>query len=164
MKVTKLQLIKINNTLFEVSDLKGVKFAYSISKNKKKLEEEMKALSDMQKPSEGFVEYEKQLRKLVEKCGKRDENNNLIKQVNERGEVGFAIHEDDLIFQKEKEILDNKFKNAIEERNKTQEKIQEILEEEIEIEEFEFHKITFNDLPTDLTANQIDLLDFMILQ
>jgi len=164
MKVTKEKLIHFNNALFEVSDLKGVKFAYAVSKNKKKLSEEMQAIDHAQKPSEDFIEYEKNLRELATKHAKRDEAGEIIHQKNEAGQIGIAIADDDVVFTKAKEALDKKYQKAIKEQEAINNKIQEILEEEVNLEVLNFHQVAISDLPEELTANQIEKLEFMIAE
>ena len=131
-------------------------------KNKKKLETEMTALSDMQKPTEDFVEYEQTLQELAKKHARRNEKGEIEKQVAENGAVGFVIDEDNLIFNAAKKVLDKKFKKAIKERSEINKKIQEVFSEEIETDELNVHKILFKDLPEELNAKELELLDFMI--
>jgi len=162
MKVTKEKLIAINNNLYDVSDIKGVKFAYAVSKNKRLFETEMTALSDMQKPSEGFVEYEKTLQELAKKHARTDEKGEIEMQTAPNGAVGFVIDEDNLIFNEAKKKLDKKFKKAIDERQEVSLKIDEVMKEEIDLSALGVHKILFKDLPDELNAKEFELLEFMI--
>ena len=164
MKVTKSTLIGINNFLFTVSDLPGVKFAYAISKNKGKLKAEMKALNDMQQQPEDFIEYEKELAKLAKKHARRDEKGNIIQQQTEDGSIGYVIEDDDVVFNAAKGKLDKEYKKAIDEFQELKKKMNEILAEEVELEDYDFHKVGFSDLPNELTANQIEGLEFMIVE
>jgi hypothetical protein len=162
MKVTKQQLININNNLFNVSTIKGVKFAYAVTKNKKKLESEMSALSEMQKPSDSFSEYQQTLQTLARKHARRNKEGQIETQTAENGSVGYVIDDDNIIFNEAKKRLDKKFSESIKERQETEVKIQEILEEEVETDSFGFHKVLLKDLPEELNAIEIELLEFMI--
>jgi len=162
MKVTKSKLIAINNNLFAVSKVKGVKFAYAVSKNKRKLEEEMTALHKMQEPEPEYLSYEQELKELAKKHARRDGNNQPETQIAPNGAIGYVIDDDNLIFTESKKKLDKKYKKAISKRKESVEEMDEILNEEIDLNTFSFHNVKVSDLPNELNAEELELLEFMI--
>ena len=66
------------DALSNVTELKGVKFAYTLIKNKKKIEEEIKILEEVVKASEDFSIYENQRIRLCEIHCEKDDNGKPI--------------------------------------------------------------------------------------
>lgn len=145
------------NALDAVSNLKGVKFAFTILKNKKiiehKVEEEKDIFAKVLEMSERFKEFEEKRVSLCVKYSTKDENGNPI-TTNEQYDI---VDKD--AFKNEYIPLMDEYKDDLEARNKQMQEYENLLDEEIEIE---FKKVDFNDLPEDLTSKQLEELDFMI--
>ena len=65
-------------SLNSVSELKGIKFAYSVLKNKRKLEEEIKLFEEVIKPNPEFEDYERKRIALCEVHSDKDTEGNPI--------------------------------------------------------------------------------------
>lgn len=147
----KKDLINMYNIFEQLKQIKDVKFAYTIVKNKLKIKDEITAIQQISEPSKEYFEYESKRQKLIKEYCIRDEDGN-VKMVN-----GFATYIPDKAH-KAKEAVDNLIKeyiDVIKEQNKKEVEIQKILEEEIDID---FIKINFNDLPQEINAEQLEVL------
>lgn len=149
----KKDLMDIIKSLIEVSDLKGVKFAYTLIKNKKKIEEEIKNLEGSVKPSEEFEAFEKKRIAMCEEFSEKDQDGKAVIEDNKykildkkKFEIAFTTLKD------ENEAIISQREGQINEYNS-------LLEEDTEIV---FDKIGISDLPEDITAAQIDAVDFMV--
>jgi len=141
------------HSLNNLGDLKGVKFAYTIIKNKEKLEEEIKMLEEVVKPSDEFSKYETERIELCELHCEKDEK-------------GEAIVEDD----KYKIIDEDKFDGELE--SLKQSYIEHITEREAQIKDYntmlddememDFAKVNFEELPTDISTAQLESIEFML--
>jgi hypothetical protein len=145
------------NALDSVSDLKGVKFAFVVLKNRKKLEaqieEDKTIFEEILKPSEGFKEYEE---KRIALCEASSEKNEEGKPKTE-GDRYVII--DMNKFNTDLAKLTEEYKASVDDRKHQIEEYNSLMEEDMLIE---FQKIGVNDLPTDLTENQLRLLEFML--
>ena len=137
----------------KVSSLKGVKFAYTIIKNKKKFEEEIKILEEVVKPSEGFTNYEKERISLCELSCEKTENGSPVIENNRYKIIDVPKFDLELNSLKEK---NNEF---ITERENQINEYNRMLEEDINLD---ISKIGFEDLPIDITTEQLESIDFMI--
>ena len=140
-------------SLETVKDLKGVKFAYSIIKNKKKIEEEIKLFEEVIKPSSAYEEYERKRIVLCEIHSEKDTEGRPVI-------VGDKYKLIDIdIFNTELEKLKGGYQDIIEERISQINEYNNVLDEDIDID---ILKINFNDLPSDITPKQLESIDFMI--
>jgi len=140
-------------SLETIKDLKGVKFSYSILKNKRKFEEEIKLFEEVIKPNNKYEEYEKRRITLCEiHSEKNDDGTPVI--------VGDKYKLIDMeLFNIELEVLKEEYEEIISERIKQINEYNLILEEEINID---VAKINFIDLPVDITPKQLESIEFMI--
>lgn len=152
-KVFALALESLN----DVSELKGVKFAYAVLKNRKKiesqLEEDRPIFEKILEPTLGFKEYEE---KRIELC----------KNHSEKDEDGEAITEGDRFkiidvktFNSELESLGKEYEESLSERKKQIEDYNNLMEENIDMD---FKKVKFDDLPSDMNEKQLNSIQFMI--
>jgi len=145
------------NALDSVSDIKGVKFAFAVLKNRKKLEaqvnEDKSIFEEILKPSEGFKQYEEKRIALCEISSEKDENGKAITE-GDRYKIVDMIK-----FNQELNKLTLEHEEAVNDRKRQLEEYNSLMEEEIEID---FQKIGFNDLPEELTENQLRSLEFML--
>lgn len=142
----KQEIVDLYNGLSVIKDLKGVKLNYAIAKNISLLEPEVKALQKAHMSSDSFQEYEKKRVEIAEKYAKKEENGNPI-IVNDN-----YILEDKYGFTKEVEKLNKEYKKTIDERKAQMEEVDKLLLEEVPIE---LHKITLDDIPNDVTTEQM---------
>jgi hypothetical protein len=140
--------------LNSVSELKGVKFSYSVIKNKKKIEEEIKVLEEIIKPTNRYSAYESQRIQICEKHAEKDINNKAIIEDNK-----FKIL-DMTTFDIELNALKNDYLDDISEREKQIDEYNRMLDDDIELD---YTKIGFNDFPNDITPKQLETISFMIL-
>lgn len=140
-------------TLELVKDLKGLNFAIAILKNKRKMEEEIKIFEEVIKPNPNYEEYEKKRITLCELHSEKNENGTPIII----GDKYKLIDMD--LFNGELEVLKASYNEVIQERINQINEYNLVLEEDINIE---MVKVLQRDLPESLTANQLELLDFMI--
>ena len=139
--------------LTSVSDLKGVKFAYAVIKNKKKIENEIKILEEIIIPNPLFEEFEKKRIVLCEVHSEKDTNGNPTIIENK-----YKISDLEL-FNTELEKLRLNYKDIIDERYKQINDYNNILDEDTEME---FTKIGYIDLPINISAKELDSIDFMV--
>ena len=78
----KKELFVLMSGINNVTDLKGVKFAYAIAKNKNVLAKEIESLQKSIEGSKEFQEYDKQRVELAEKHAKK-ENGKPVSKNNE---------------------------------------------------------------------------------
>ncbi len=150
--MTNLELIQFYNTLHSVGDLQGVKFAYAVSKNIYTIKPHIEALQASVASTEEFQQYEKERVELAKKHAKKNKEGNPITNTNlDNNTQSYEIENEDK-FQKELEKLQEKHKNALQEREKQIEKYKELLQEEANIE---LHKIKVKDLPEKITPQQM---------
>ena len=144
----KSELFDVLQGLKSVKNLKGVKFAYAVAKNKKKVESEIEDLKEAVKPSDKYLEYDKKRMETCEKyCSKDDKGKAVIK-----GNVydGLAGNRK---FEKEMERLRKDYKKELESRKKQIEEYNKMLTEEIEMD---FHKLTLKEVPEDISSEQLE--------
>jgi hypothetical protein len=149
----KRNLYELMESINKVSDLKGVKFAYTLIKNKKKIENEIKILEEIIKPSEKFTLYETERIKLCELYCDKDNNGNPIIENNRYKILDIDKFNDELT------NLKNNNKNTIDDRDKQIAEYNNLLMEDVDIE---FDMIKFEDLPIDITSDQLESISFMI--
>ena len=127
-------LFNLFNSLCNLSNLKGIKFSYGIIKNKKNIKNEIEILQNIIKPSQEFIEFDKEREKLCKKYSKKDEKGEIIIK-NNNYDIKSECKE---IFNKEFDDLKEQNKEFIIKREKQLEEYNKLLEEECNIE---LHKI-----------------------
>lgn len=148
----------ILTTLNEVSELKGVKFAFAVLKNRKKIEvqieEDKLIFEQILKPSEGYTEFETKRIDLCIKHSEKDEDGNAITE-NEQ----YKILDMDK-FHEDLNILSEEYKDDVKIRYEQIEEYNSLMEEDLT---FDFKKVPFEDLPTDISEKQLRNLEFMLI-
>ena len=142
------ELFPLKQALERVSTLKGVKFAYSIAKNLQEVNNEIEAVNKAMAPSEDFIQYEKERFKINEEYTERTEegspkvwNNNYVISPKNRD-----------AYEKRMEELKKNHKTVLKERDEQIKEYQALLEEDADIT---LHKIQEDNLPSDITVEQI---------
>lgn len=152
-------LIKLYNTLSEC-DLKGNKFTYIITKNKRILEEELKDMEEFVKPSDEFKEVKEKIEALKLKHVNKDDNGDPI--IIEKTIAGNKVEVYDIPnskdensdFNKEFKTLQEENKDLIDEqRKKEQDYVNIFLEEEVDID---LAKLKIEDIPENISQNIMD--------
>lgn len=152
--MNKKELLEFNNALKSVSDLKGVKFAYAVTKNKNNIKNEVEAIVEAQNQSDEYKEYEKERIALCEEMAIKDENGKP--KINK---FNYEI-EDEKAFEVKFDELKEKHKEAIEKREKQLEDFELLLEEAAEVK---IHKVKIEDLPNDITPKQLEGIFEMLM-
>lgn len=145
------------NALNGVSEIKGVKFAFTVLKNKKKIEkqvdEDKEIIQEILTATDEFKEFEDKRLDLCKLHSNKDEDGEAI-VVDEKFDLI-----DEKLFNKEFDALKDEYAEPISEREQQLKEFQEIMNEEISIT---FAKLTFEDLPTDISEKQLESIEFMI--
>jgi vacuolar-type H+-ATPase subunit I/STV1 len=143
--------------LNSVSEIKGVKFAYAVLKNRKKIEvqveEDKPIFEEILKPSEGFKEYEQKRIELCVLHSEKDDNGDPITNDNRYKII------DTVKFNEELTELSTEYKVSIDDRQNQMNEYNTLMEENIEIN---FQKIDFDTLPEDISESQLRSIEFMI--
>jgi len=154
MKVKRNELTKLTQAFNNVKDLSGIKFAYAITKNKRKIQQELDTLKEIFKPIAEYDKYEQDRVKLCNELCDKDENNNPVIKNNQF--VGLEKNED---FNKKVKILQETYKSAIEERENQIKEYNTLMSEEVEIE---LHKVKLVDVPQNISSKQLESI-FVII-
>lgn len=145
------------NALDNVSDIKGVKFAFTVLKNRKKiekqLEEDKPIFEEILKPTEGFIEYENKRIALCELHSEKDEDGKPITEGDKYKILDIQKFNDELF------ELTEKYTESVEDRKRQIEEYNSLMEENVDID---FQKISFENLPDDLTEKQLTSIEFML--
>lgn len=132
------------------SDTCSAKFKYGIARNKKIIENQIKILQDLIKPSDEYIQVENERLSICHKYCERDENNNprmvngmFIMKEETRKESDTEISE---FMAKNKDVFDAAIKKSQE--------INAILEEEIDIT---LHNIPIDAVPDTIKQSEMDV-------
>lgn len=146
----KRELFGLLNGLEAVKNLKGVKFAYAVAKNKNLVKREVKLFSESNKPNEKFLEFDKKRVELCQEYCEKNENGEPVIKNN----TFIGLEKNDA-FNKVIEELREEYKEAIDEREKQSKEYNKMLDEEIELD---FHKVLLENVPSDITGQQLELI------
>ena len=151
-----------NKQLFELekafedevlSQLPGVKFALVLEKNEEKVKNEVEKLRKVSKPSEKYIEYEKERLALCSlHCEKNEDGTPRVNK-----QSGTFVFTQDSIngFEEEFKPITTKYADEIKAQQKKDEEFAAVLEEEADIE---LSKINEDNLPEGLTLDHIRAL------
>lgn len=160
MSIKKKDLAQINQAitkLLEEGQVKSKGLVYALVKNIKKLEPEVEALQKaFQTDSEDFKKYVEETRAVYTEYVDTDEQGNfktvangvILKREEDKETVGKLITE-----------IDEKYSEAIKERNEELKKYQELLEEDSDVD---FIKFKLADFPDEVAPGLIYVLDELI--
>lgn len=148
------QVFELQNSLSLASNLRGVNFAYAISKNLGIVESYTKRMSEelhekFLKPTEAFTKFDEARMELAKEFAQKDENGNPMTTHNGVGGESFVITEREK-FDKEFEKLKEEHKEAVDERESNLKAYEGALKEPADIK---LHAIRKEDLSPDITAN-----------
>lgn len=146
--MTKSESIALFNALNTLGKLKGVKFAYAVSKNVSLLKAELESLEKASAASKEFEEFEVKRIAMVEKFAKKDKDGKAEKKGN-----NYIIEDGKQAeLDKEFEVLKKENKDVWDARLKQLEEYNELLKTDSSVK---LHKILLSDLPTDITVEQL---------
>lgn len=142
----KNELFVLFKSLNTLGALKGVKFAYAVTRNVNLLKSEVEALEKASAPDEEYSKFEKERIKLAEEHANKDEEGKAIVFDNK-----YDISDNDK-FETELETLKEGYKEAIEKRKEQIEEFSKILEEEADVK---LYKVALADVPADISTAQM---------
>lgn len=143
------QLQTIAKGLNAVGNLKGVKFAYAVAKNKVLVDRELEILQTAINPNEKFKKYEEERIKLCEVFAEKDEKDKPKMENNE------YIITDRVKFDKELDKLQKELSAVVAERDAQVKEFNELLNKESDFKPF---MIEYEDVPTDITSDSMSLI------
>jgi hypothetical protein len=152
MKITKSKVVQIANALEAIKSTNKM-LTYAIIKNKKIIESEVDALREAIKTdSDEYKNYATEIREITNKYGARDDAGRIITTL-----TGFKPKEDVDLAEVQEIIngVNEKYKEAIDARDKQLEQYNNMLNDEVDIE---FYDINLELLPDDTDPKIIDTL------
>lgn len=141
------ELLDLLHGFDAVGDLRGVKFAYAVAKNKDRVLREVRSLQKSIEPSKEVMKYEKERISLCLIYCQKDENGKPLIQHDIYVGVDGNPKFDEALAK-----LKDEFKEALDKQKEDQEEYDRLLNEEVEVE---FHPLQFADVPEDTTASQM---------
>lgn len=150
LNITKREATELFQNLQSVGNLSGPRFVYVIAKNISILKDEIKALNEAQKPTDEFMEFDKERVELAKQFAAKDKDGKP-RTFMDGNQSKFVIEDIDA-FEKAAKKLKKEHKEAVEAREKQMEDFNKIMEEEIDIH---LYGLNQEDLPEDITARQL---------
>jgi len=147
--MNKRDLVRLYDGLGAVGKLKGIKFVYAVARNRKLLEPEVMPLQTAMEPDEKFVEFEQKRIQLCERLADKTTQGTPIRELG-----SFRIIEHRAEFDKALAELRTQYKDAVDGRINQEQEYEKMLDEEVE--GIKFHKIKMGDVPSDITAQQLE--------
>ena len=153
------EVFDLREALKEVDYIRGKSFAYAVLKNKELLDKEIEVINKLKKePHPDYINYENERQLLCQVHCEKDDNDQPVLQHNLDGTQAFKIG-DMVKFQEEFAPVAEKYKEVLEDMQTSKNDYDEFLEKESTIE---LNKVTFNDLPEDVTAVILEKIKYMI--
>jgi hypothetical protein len=152
-------LIEFRKYLDEVDYIRGKVFAYAVFKNKHLIDQEIEAIkSTKNDPHPDYLNFENERTLLCQIHSEKDENDQPVLQYNPDGTQAFKIAniED---FNKEYQEMAEKYKDVLEDMQKSKADYDSLLEKESDIK---LTKISIDDLPDDISASFLEKIKYMI--
>lgn len=128
-------------------DLKGVKFAFGLAKNKKMIERDFEIFQEAIKPSKEFIEYDIKRVDLCKELADKDEKGNPIMEEN-----NYIVIKNKKDFDVRNKALTEQNQTAVDDRKKQIKEFNELMNKESDLKPF---LITCNDVPNDITSRQL---------
>lgn len=153
--ISRSEIIELFNKLVDMQNIKGTKFSFFINTNLSVLQNLMHEFELKLTPSEEYKKWESVRTSLCETFANKDKDGKPIIK-NQKYIIG-----NELIFNKELEKLKFGYTTAIKEHEDKLKKFRETLT--TAKENVELNTINRDDLPNDLTANQLHIFDFLII-
>ena len=153
--MTREKILKLTQTLIEFKKIEHTKLSYAVMKNLRILGDELKKITNRPRPTEKLKEWDKKRLELCKQYAKKDDNGDPIIIDN------FYDIEDREAFDKANNELKEQYKVDIEEAEAQSKKYQEELQQDVKIK---LYYIKSNDLPDNLTVEQLEKLEDIIIE
>ncbi len=147
----KLDLYRLKQGLESVGDLAGIKFAYAVAKNLRKVAAEVSILDDLFAPSAAFARYEECRLALCEQHSEKDEDGKPRVVNGSNGTFTYAIA-DRAAFEAELQKIRVVHEKAIKDRDDQVRRHEEFLKEPAELD---LHLIDLDLVPEQISAGQM---------
>jgi hypothetical protein len=144
-----LDLFRLKEGLNDVSNLKGVKFAYVVLKNKKYIDEEIESLQKSIEMSVDFQEFDRMRINLCEQHSEKNTDGSPVIINNAYNILDKKTFEDDVL------KLKNKFVEAVSERDNQLREYDKLLKDDCTIFD-KLVKIKIEYIPDDISSNQLE--------
>ncbi len=149
--ITNADLFRLKNAIQSVKEKGSNKFKLPLILNEMKIDEHVKALEELRKPSAKFQEYELKRRDLILKHAELDEKGEikLYSQEDGKGERAYSYGFPNIVknkkeFEQKNKELQEEYKEEIEVAKKQQKEFEATLNEKADIE---LKKIPFEEFP-----------------
>lgn len=155
--ISREKAFKLNNLLKTLKNIKNTKFAYAITKNTRLIDAELEIMKEIAQSGvpEKLQEFESKRIALIEKYAEKNEDG-TFKTVN----GNYDVQGDNLVaFQAEYDTLTKEYADTLAENEANNAKVNGMLKEEIDLA---LIKVKFENLPDDLSAEEIDALEPII--
>lgn len=129
------------------------KFSYTLIKNIKAIEEDIKKLNEIIKPDDEFMKFEKERISICEKHALKDENGEPLKEGDEFKIGNMAT------FSEELKPIKEKYSGILLKRQEQINKYNSMLDDDVYLE---ILKIGPDDLPENITPNEIEDIYYML--
>ena len=166
MLVTKkLKVSEIVNmwaTIYKLQNEKrefSTKFTYALVLVKGNIEHEIKAIEEIRKPSERFVEYDRKRLSLAHELSEKDENGNSKIVRSQQGQEDIVILSKKDEFNKRLNKLTKEYDFDIQEQMKKNDTVDSILNENRDID---LYTISIDDFPPTCSINDLESLKYLI--
>lgn len=151
------ELVALFNAINNMGALKGVKFAYGISRNMYFIKPQIEALQKSIEATEGFKKYDEERIKLAEKHAKKGEDGKAV--MSGEGRAQQYVIEDKEAFNAEWEALKAEHSEALEDQKQREAEYIKLMDEETTVELF---KIKLSDVPEDISTAQLNSIFALI--
>lgn len=142
------EIVNLQQWLWEVSDNKGTKFAYAVKRNRDKVDSYVKELKEKYlSESAEFKVFNEKRNEVAKSFAEKDEDGNP------KTRNGNYVIADRKAFDKEVKEFKKKYKDVIEKREKQITEFDAVMKE---MSTLLLYAISKDELPDDLTANQLD--------
>ena len=155
--ISREKAFKLNNLLKALKNIKNTKFAYAITKNTRLIDTELEIMKEIAQSGvpEKLQEFESKRIDLIEKYAEKNEDG-TFKTVN----GNYDVQGDNLVaFQTEYDTLTKEYVDTLAENEANNAKVDGMLKEDIDLT---LIKVKFENLPDDLSAEELDALEPII--
>jgi len=159
--IKRYELVTMRTGIKRCRKYQGVKFGFGLAKNQRRIETELTDMQTKLKFTDKYKEFDEKRIELCKKHGDKDENGKA-KQIpdpmNPDNKMFLGI-DDNPEFDKEIEKLTKEYQKEVDDFKDRLKQYNELLQEEIK---FELHMISIDDIPPEITAEEIAPLINMI--
>ena len=141
----KKDVIGLYQGLNNVGLLKGARFTYAVARNLAELKVEIEALQKSVEPSKQYLEYDEKRVELAKKYAKKNEAGEAVLENRD------YVLEDKEGFNAAIVILQEEYKQALEEREQQVKEYEKTLDDDIDVK---LYMLSPDSLPDDITAQQ----------